>query len=302
MNPGAGPPPEAPVGSQRGGIVDAGLVAQAVSERRLSKLSLALARLAVGVAFLAAWQWLPQINALHGAKFLNPLFISSPSKVAQEVVYMITGSHGAPVLWSYLRTTLEATAIGGLAGVIVGALLGLLLSSYQSLSDIAHPYMVALNSIPRVALIPVVILIAGPTVGATSLSAALVVVFIVFFNAYQGGRSLPQSMIENSALFGARRWQIMWRVRGRYCAVWTVATLPNAISFSLIAVVTTEILSGVPGLGYLILQGLTNLDSALIFACVVVLSIVGVALFLVLDKVTTRLMHGVNLYGGQSQH
>lgn len=274
-------------------------IAQQLHERRFTRLQLFAARLAVLVVALLLWQYLPKIGVLSSRfKFLNPLFISSPSAMISETAHLLTATDGAPSIWSYLAKTIEATLIGGGSGVIVGGVVGLLFSNYRWLSDIAQPYVVAINSIPRIALIPVVILIAGPTVAGTSLSAAIVVVFIIFFNAYEGGRSVPTQMIENVALLGGSRRQVMTRLRAPYVVVWTIAALPNAISFSLIGVVTTEILSGVPGLGYLILQGLTNLDSNLIFAVILILSAAGVLLFVLCQWLAQRVTRGIDLYAG----
>jgi NitT/TauT family transport system permease protein len=272
----------------------------AISEGHLSLVNLILARLFVLVAILALWQYLPTVGFLHSFHFLNRLFISSPTAVAKETWHLVSGTDKVPSVWPYFERTIVATIVGGAIGVIVGALAGLLLSNYRWMNDVARPYIVAANSVPRIALVPVVILVAGPTVNGTSLSSAIIVVFIVFFNAYEGGRSVPAVMIENAAVLGATRGQIMRKVRGPYAIAWTLTSLPNAISFSLIAVVTTEILSGVQGLGYLILQGLTDLDSALIFGVVVILSAAGVSLYLILTEISRRLTHGVSVYGGKS--
>lgn len=268
------------------------------AERRLSRWQVALARLGVLVAFLALWQYLPEVRSLQSYNFLNRLFISSPTEVVRETIRLVSATGGVPSVWPYFGRTMIGTLVGGAVGVSLGALGGLLLSNYRWLSDILRPYLVAVNSIPRIALIPVVILIAGPTVKGTSLNAAIVVFFVVFFNAYEGGVSLPSAMAENVALLGASRGQMMRKVRWAFVVAWTFAALPNAVSFSLIAVVTTEILSGVQGMGYLILEGLTNLDSTLIFGVVVILSITGILLNLLLSRASRILTHGINVYGG----
>lgn len=277
-------------------------VVKTIAARRLSPGRLYAARVAVLVAFLALWEYLPKIGWVQeNIHFLNELYISKPSAILVKTVELVTASGTAPSVWPYLGRTMQSTFVGGVVGVVVGALLGLLLSNYQWLSDIVRPYLVALNCIPKIALIPVVILIAGPTVQGTSISAAIIVVFVVFFNAYEGGRSVKKTIIENVALHGASRRQLMWRVRAPYVSVWTLAALPNAISFSLVGVVTTEILSGVQGLGYFILQGLTNLDSALIFAVVLILCAVGVLLVSGTDLLARRMSHGIDIYSDSAK-
>jgi NitT/TauT family transport system permease protein len=107
----------------------------------------------------------------------------------------------------------------------------------------------------------------------------LVVFFLAFFNAVEGGRSVPKETIANVALMGATNLHIMRYVRLPNVINWTFAVMPNAISFGLLTVVATELITGIKGLGSLILSATSNVDASLSFAVVVLLSLLGLILY-----------------------
>jgi NitT/TauT family transport system permease protein len=121
--------------------------------------------------------------------------------------------------------------------------------------------------------------------------AVLVVFFVVFFNAYEGAQSPPQSLLDNVHLMGANRLQVMMALRLPYVGVWTLAALPVAATFSIIAVVTGEILTGYPGLGRLVTVAQSTADSTLTFAVVVVLSVLGLIVVGLSELIKRRVLH-----------
>jgi NitT/TauT family transport system permease protein len=246
-------------------------------------------RIAVAIVFIAGWQWLPDIpGASSRVALLNPIFISSPWRTVKTLAQMTTGSNGEPLLWSYLGGTIEATLLGTVIGLILGAGIGLLFSHYETLSVIARPFVVGINSIPRIALIPIVILVVGVGRASDVVNAVLIVFFIGFYSALEGGLAVPKEVLDNAALLKASNWQVMWYIRRPYVVGWTFAVVPNAVSFGLIASVTSEILAGNGGMGYLISQSTTNLDASLAFAVIVSLSIVGMILTFGADKLRQK--------------
>lgn len=229
-------------------------------------------------AVLLGWQYLPTVHAVAThARFLNRFYISSPGEVASWLRRLTLGE-GTPSVWSYLYTTLYSATVGTAIGVAIGALGGLVLSESDLLAAVFRPILVFLNSIPRIALIPVIILITGPTRTSSVVNVALVVVFLVFFNAFEGGRSVRPAVLENARLLGARRHQLMLYVRAPYVIVWTFAAIPNAISFGLIVAVANELIAGVQGIGVLLYNATLNAEAGLTFALIVILATAGLIL------------------------
>lgn len=248
-------------------------------DRAPGRVWIVLLQLAIVCVFLAIWQWgvrVPVVRTnLPGSV---GLFISSPSAAFSAVWHLLTGTDKMPLVWPYLVHTMEATLVGGMIGVLLGAVLGLIASSSRALQMAIAPFAVALNSIPRIALIPIVVLFFGAGIVEASINAAFLVIFISFFSAFEGGRSVPAIVRDNAALLGASRAKSLRYVLAPVVFEWVAGSLPNAISFALIAVVTNELLVGTHGMGGLLLYAMTGFNSALLFAVVVILSIVGLVL------------------------
>jgi NitT/TauT family transport system permease protein len=239
-------------------------------------------QLAIVAAILLAWQYLPEIGWVTShIKWTSRFFISSPAGVTRQLSDLATGHNTQGVtLWPYLEQTVVATVAGSAMGLVLGALAGLVLSNSPRASQVLQPFVIVANSIPRIALIPVVILIAKPTTNAEIITIVLVVFFLAFFNAVEGGRSVSQAMLENARLLGAGPLNLMQTVRLPVVLQWTFATVPNAVSFGLIVAVTTELLGGLPGMGSLLQTAMQNIDAPYTFAIVVVLALVGLLLSL----------------------
>jgi NitT/TauT family transport system permease protein len=257
--------------------------------RRAGLLAL---QLTMVVVFLAAWQFLPQIPSLSASShLLDPFFISSPARVFERIRDVTTGQHKSFVVWPYLSVTLLAALQGTAVGMVLGAFFGMLLSSSRFLSDLVRPFVVGLNAVPRIALIPIIILLVGPTFAASVVIVVLVVFFVAFFNAYEGGTTVAPQLLQNSQILGANRWQLMWRIRLPYVLAWTLAALPLAATFAIISVVTAEILTGYPGMGRLIDLAASTADASLTFGIVVILSAVGIATVGVAEVIKRRILH-----------
>lgn len=249
-------------------------------------------QVALLIAFLAAWQLLPTIEWFSSrSKFLDRFYISSPSQVVQTLWDLMTASNGRPSLWPYLWTTVSAALLGTAIGTTIGAVAGMWLSNSPRAGAILQPFIVGLNAVPRIAIIPIFVILFGPARTTSVVTTVTVVFFLVFFNAYEGGRSVPKETVQNVTLLGAGRRQAMYRVRWPYVVAWTITTLPNAVSFGLLIVVATEILAGIAGMGRLLSDAAVSLQPDLTFAVVVALSILGIILVGITELARKRLLH-----------
>jgi NitT/TauT family transport system permease protein len=188
---------------------------------------------------------------------------------------MLTGTHGTVLVWPYLESTISSTLLGSVLGLLLGLLAGLITSSNRLLAEVLGFFLVAANSVPRIALIPIVVLLAGVGFWTSVWATVMVVFFLAYFSSFEGGSRVPKAILESAAVMKASRGRIMFGIRLPYVALWTSAAIPNAISFGLITAVTTELLSGGQGIGQLMLVATANLDSTGTFAVVTLLSLVG---------------------------
>jgi NitT/TauT family transport system permease protein len=233
------------------------------------------------VVFFSAWQYLPTIEWLSTRyKFLNKFYISSPTDVAARLSDLLVGGGESGVtIWPYLRITLVATVVGVAIGVGLGLIVGLIFSNFRRLSEVVRPFIVLANTVPRIALIPIFVVIVGPTTKASILNVTAVVFFLAFFNAFEGGTKIRQAVVDNAHLLGASSYQIMRTIRLPQVLSWTFAVVPNAISFGLIVAVATELIAGVRGVGILLQQSMVNISTDLTFAIIVILSVSGLIMY-----------------------
>jgi NitT/TauT family transport system permease protein len=251
------------------------------------------AQAALVIVVLVAWEYLPPWAYAHGVGFLDPYFVSSPSDVSRVMWSMAkgSGSLGQVVIWPYLGTTLLAAAEGAVIGMILGGLSGLILSNYTTLRRIFAPFVTLLNAVPRIALIPIIVIIVGPTETSAVVTSVLVTYFLVFFNALEGGRNVAPEILQNIRIFGASSTKIMLDVRAPYVLAWISAALPNILSFSLISVVTAEILTGSTGVGKILTAAVFNAQVGQTYALAAYLGIAGVIFVSGAEVVRRRVFH-----------
>ena len=197
---------------------------------------------------------------------------------------------GPRSVWPHLWLTLQATLIGLAVGVGSGFLVGMTLSRSRFLADVFNPYIVAFNSMPRIAFVPLITMFFGLGLASKVVTSWFVVFFLVFFNTYKGGAAWSASWWTSAARWAARRAR-SWRVRVPTAAAWTFAALPNAISFALIGVVLAEFVGSTTGMGYLMITALATLNATDMFAAVTLLSLVGIALVYCVTWLERRLLH-----------
>jgi NitT/TauT family transport system permease protein len=252
-------------------------------------------RLAILVVALGAWEGLthPAVTKAvsRAVYFVDPFFISRPSTIWSRFWQLNSGAVRVP-LWRLLLGTLESTLLGFAVGVGTGFVAGLVLGRNDRLSAVLQPYIVALNSLPRIALVPLVTMIFGFGLAAKVVLAWLIVFFIVFFNTFQGARGVDPDLIHSARFLGASERQVMRTVVVPSALAWTFASLTPSVSFALIGVVIGEFIGGESGggIGYLIIASLGTLNAADMMVALVVLGLTGIVLALAIRRVEARLL------------
>ncbi|MEJ1231016.1 MAG: ABC transporter permease subunit [Galbitalea sp.] len=211
--------------------------------------------------------------------------------MAVETWDLAIGAERTGSIWPYLIATLIAALVGTVIGAVGGLALALWLSTNDFASQVMSPIIAVINATPRVAFIPIIVIIVGPNPTSSAITAVTIVFFIVFFNAFEGSRSIPRETLNNARLLGASGVSAMWRVRFPYAAAWTFAALPNAISFGLVGAVTAEILSGAQGVGKLMLTAINTVNADLTFAVVFYVGALGALLVLFTAAARRRFLH-----------
>jgi NitT/TauT family transport system permease protein len=257
-------------------------------------------QISICAVLLSVWQWGYDLHARVPwlvPDLLDPYFVSKPSQIFEHFLILsclksklgvlngwVNGDFAKCLarnennLWIATAVTLKNTFFGFLAGVSSGFAAGLILGRSDRLSAIFQPFITAVNSIPRIALAPIIVLAFG--IGDTSkvVTSWIVVVFLVFFNTFEGARSIDEGFINVARLLGASEWQITRTVVIPSTMAWVFASLSPAISFALIGVIVGEFIGAERGIGRLIIESEARAEASGMMVAVIVLMLVGVAL------------------------
>jgi NitT/TauT family transport system permease protein len=264
------------------------------------------------VTVLSIWQWGYDLHASVPwlvPDLLDPYFVSKPSEIFQNFLVLSCFKSKLGVfngwfngdfsrcmartennLWVATAVTLKNTFFGFIAGVSSGFVAGLILGRSDRLSAIFQPFITAVNSIPRIALAPIIVLAFG--IGDTSkiVTSWIVVVFLVFFNTFEGARSIDEGFVNAARLLGASEWQITRTVVIPSTMAWVFASLSPAISFALIGVIVGEFIGAERGIGRLIIESEARAEASGMMVAVIVLMLVGVALSAIIRRLQAYLL------------
>ncbi|MER8375860.1 ABC transporter permease [Mesorhizobium sp. M1338] len=264
-------------------------------------------RITILIAILAIWQWGYDLRSIGILRYivpsiLDPYFVSRPSEIwqsflrlgcfADQAGTMLDRSgigqcfnDNANNLWSATLATLKNTFFGFLGGTISGVVVGMVLGRSDYLSKVFEPYVVALNSIPRIALVPLIILMFGIGDMSKIVTAWIVVFFVVFFNTYEGTRAVDQDQIAAARLLGASEGKILRTVVVPSALAWVFASLTPAVSFALVGVIVGEFIGSERGVGKLIVESEARADAAGMMVAIFVLMIVGILLAVIVRRI-----------------
>lgn len=198
--------------------------------------------------------------------------------------------------WNLLITLWEIVA-----GFALGALGGLLLGFLVALSPLAerlvYPYIVAFQTLPKVAVAPIIVIWFGYGLSSKIIITATIAFFPLLANTIMGLRAAPADQIEMLVSCTATRWQVFRMVRLMAALPYIFVGLDVAIVLSVIGAIVGEFVGAKAGLGFMLMQKNFNFDMAGTFAILVVLSLIGVALHAIVQTVQRRVIFWMNIRG-----
>jgi NitT/TauT family transport system permease protein len=228
--------------------------------------------LLLGVALLALWEWIVQARAIP------PYILPAPSAIARALAENL-GS-----LMLSLLSTLIVTLEGFAAAMIAGVGLAIAFSQSRLIERALYPYAVVLQVTPVVAIAPLILIWVGfeHINAALVLIAALVAFFPILSNTTLGLKSADFNLVDLMRLYGASRWQILWRVRLPSALPYLLGAMKIAGGLSLIGAVVAEFVAGsgtATGLAWRIVEAGNRLEIATMFAALALLALLGIAIF-----------------------
>jgi NitT/TauT family transport system permease protein len=228
--------------------------------------------LLLGLALLALWEGLVTV------RHVPPYVLPAPSAIAAALAANFSS------LMTSLFSTLRVTVEGFLAALVAGVGLAVAFSQSRTVERMLYPYAVVLQVTPVVAIAPLILIWVGfeHIDTALALIAALVAFFPILSNTTLGLKSADFNLVDLMRLYGASRRQILWRVRLPSALPYLLGAMKIAGGLSLIGAVVAEFVAGsgtATGLAWRIVEAGNRLEIATLFAALLLLALLGIALF-----------------------
>jgi sulfonate transport system permease protein len=258
----------------------------ALAGRRRARrgLSVNVLRLLVGIVWIGSWELTTRIG------LVDKFFFGQPSGVAGRMWTWLSEGTALGPLWQQVAVTMEETVLGFLVGSVLGVIFGILLGSNRLLADVFAPYLKALNSIPRVVLGALFAISLGLDLKSKVATAAILVFFVVFFNAFQGVREVDRNLVANARILGAGQRQLTTEIVLPSALSWIIASLHISFGLALVGAVVGELYGATAGVGELIYYAKNNFDANGVFAGMLLLAIVALVAEWIITALENRLI------------
>jgi NitT/TauT family transport system permease protein len=221
---------------------------------------------------------------------VSPLLVPAPSKIAVRGYDLIVSGQIWPHLFATLTSILSGLGIGVVAGLVFGATVSLL----PWFERLIYPYLVALQSVPKVAIAPLFVLWFGYGIMSKVVITALVCFFPVLVSVIAGFQATDRDQLDMMKSFGASRWQMLRRLRIPAALVLIFAGIEIAAVLAVIGAIVGEFVGAQSGLGYLITALNFSLDVPGVFAVLIFLSLIGMAIHGVVRLVGRRMVFWIH--------
>jgi NitT/TauT family transport system permease protein/putative hydroxymethylpyrimidine transport system permease protein len=233
---------------------------------------------------LAAWQVAASTGAIADALNLEDFLVPSPSEIASSL--WENRSLLAENAWVTLREVLLGFACGLAAGLAFAVALHL----SETLRRAAYPLVIASQTIPIVVIAPILVVWFGFGIGPKLAIVALICFFPITVNTLDGLRSVDPEATKMMRTLDASRSQILWRLEAPTALPYAFSGAKIAVAVAVIGAVFGEWAGSNSGLGHLMLQDNAQLETARLFAAVVILSLIAVGLFGLLALAERRIV------------
>ncbi|MGI5133654.1 ABC transporter permease [Streptomyces sp. CA-106110] len=268
-------------------IADGGPGPAAIAAQRALRRRVALVwagRIGLAVLVIGGWQ------AFTTWGIVDPFFFGQPSGIWKRLIDLFQHGTQFGSFYQNIWTTIEEALIGFAVGALTGVVIGVVLGQSQYLSDVLGPYIKMVNAIPRIVLGSIFIVAFGIGVTPKILLAAVLVFFIVFFNAFQGVREVDRNVLANVRVLGASRMQITRHVIVQSALTWIIASLHSAFGFAIVGALVGEVLGAQSGLGLVIKTAQNNFDPNGVFATMLVIAVIVLGAEWLIGKLEHRLL------------
>ena len=246
---------------------------------KVHKLKVIIMQISILISFIFLWQ------LLSDKGIINPFLCSSPKKVINTIILLWKSND----LFIHIYITLKEILISFILGSFIGILSAAILWWSPFTSKVLDPYLTILNSLPKVALGPIIIIWAGANQKSIILMALLISVISTIISVYVGFKHTNKNSIKLLKSFGANKLQIFTKLVIPYNINTIISSLKINLSMTFVGVIMGELLVSKQGLGYLINYGSQVFNTNLVMTGVIVLGILTSVLYFIILYMENKL-------------
>lgn len=246
-----------------------------LKKRKINKLLIILCQLSILLLVIIIWEFFAR------KEIINTFIYSSPSKIIKTIINL----HQTNNLYNHIWITVYETFISFTLGTIIGIILATILWYSKFLYKVIDPYLTIINSLPKVSLGPIIIIIFGANIKSIIIMALLISVIITTINVYNGFNDTDTCKINLLKSFNATKNQIYRYIVLPNSYTTIISSLKINVSMSLIGVIMGELLVSKQGIGYLIMYGSQVFNLNLVISGIIILMIVSYIMYLIVNYI-----------------
>lgn len=254
------------------------------ARRRTTRI---VAPLVFGAIVLVVWQ------AAAGSGAVSKYFLPSPAQIAREFTRQLT--HGS--LLTFTGHTVVECLVGSALGIVVALPLGYLVARRPLFSAAVEPYFAASQAIPAVALAPLLVLWMGYGLLPIAILCALLVFFPIYVTTMLGLQTLDRNILDAARMDGVGAASMLWHIEIPLALPSILAGVRNGLTLSVTGAVVGEFVMGGDGLGLLLNVQRDRVDTVGLFATLVMLAALAIAMYLLVRLFERRVRSFVGLDG-----
>jgi NitT/TauT family transport system permease protein len=243
--------------------------------------AITLASIALAVAVLVAWQYLPPLFGVP--KYIIPRV----SDLWGELIRMWYEEN----LLKHFISTASMSILGFLLGSLLGAVAGYALGLLPTWEKVLSPYILALQIAPKVAFAPLFILWFGYNALPKLVVTVLIVFFPILVNVLQAMRVMDRDFVNLARAYNMSRAKIFWKVMLPFSMPNLMAGLRIGATLAVIGITVGELVGGEIGLGYLISFGQGQANTAMVFDAIGLLTVIGIVMYWAVSSIERRVLH-----------
>jgi NitT/TauT family transport system permease protein len=237
------------------------------------------------VVILVTWEWGVPYFDVPNYVLPTPSAIGVALWRGLDAGFMARGGY-----WLHTWVTVWEVLLGFFIGSGVGLLLGTVISQFRIIEATLRIYLVAIQSLPKIALAPIIVLWFGFGLTSKVVIICLLTFFPLLINSMAGFKAVDPERLELMRALGANPWQIFWKVRLPSAMPYIFAGLDMAAVFAVVGAVVGEFVGAQRGLGTLILSMNSQMDIAGTFSVFIILAVVGIVIHKALRMVERRVL------------